>query len=83
MVKAVGNGVVSPRCPEKMAKNGGNIIFSTKWARNVLKSLDWVKRVLTITKKDIKPVFYEELTFLWGTKIAQIVLDHNIHEKIY
>ena len=57
MVKAVGNGVVSARCPEKMAKNGGNIIFSTKWARNVLKSLDWVKRILTITKKEIKPVF--------------------------
>ena len=65
---------------KKMAKNGGCIIFLTKWARNVLKSLDWVKRTVTTTKKEMNPAFYEEFTFLGGRKI---VLDHNIHGKLY
>ena len=44
VVISVGNGVLSSRCPDKMAKNGGNIAFSIKWARNILKSMNWVKR---------------------------------------
>ena len=83
VVIAVGNGMVSARCPEKMAKNGGCIIFLTKWARNVLQSLDWVKRTATTTKKEMIPALYEELTFFGGRKIAQIFLDHNIHGKLY
>ena len=33
---SVGNGVLSSRCPDKMAKNGGNIPLSIKWARTFL-----------------------------------------------
>ena len=40
MVTAFGNGVLGVRSAEKMAINGGKIILPTKWAHNVLKSLD-------------------------------------------
>ena len=68
---------MSARCPEQMAKNGGSILLSTKWARNVLKSLDWVKRRGTTAKREMNPALYE-LTFSWKRKIAQTVLDHNV-----
>ena len=48
---AVRNGVLSARYPEKVAKNGGSITLSTKWAQNVLKLLDCGKWRGTITKK--------------------------------
>ena len=44
VVISVENGVLSSRCLDKMAKNGGNITLSIKWARNILKSMNWVKR---------------------------------------
>ena len=60
MIITVGNSVLSALCPEKMAKNGGSIKLSNKWARNVLKSLDWLKRGTT-TKKEMNPALYELL----------------------
>ena len=79
---AVGNDVLSLRYPEKMAKNGGSISLSTIWERNVLKSLDWVKRRGTTAKREINPALYEELRFSWKRKIAQTVPDHNIHNDM-
>ena len=35
---------------------------NTKWARGVLKSLDWVKRCYTTAKREMNPTLYEELT---------------------
>ena len=54
-----------------MARNGGNINLSTKWALNVLKSVDWVKRKGTTAKKEVHP----------ERNRAQIVLEHNFHQK--
>ena len=54
-----------------MARNGGNINLTTKWALNVLKSIDWVKRKGTTAKKEVHP----------ERNRAQIVLEHNFHQK--
>ena len=71
-----------PRCPEKLAKNGGSITLSTKSARNILKSLVWVERSISTAKKKMSQALYPELTFSWKKKIAQIILEHDILEKI-
>ena len=55
-----------------MSKNGENIKLSTKWARGVLKSMNWVKRRGTTAKTHMNPALYEELTFNWKKKIASI-----------
>lgn len=81
-VIAVGNGVLSVRCPELMTKNGGNIKLSTKWARGVLKSMDWVKRRGTTAKTAMNPALYEELTFNWKRKIANAVFENRIHKEM-
>ena len=52
-VTAIGNGVLKARCPEMLEENGGSITLTTKWARGVLESLDWVKRRYTIAKREI------------------------------
>ena len=36
-----------------LEENGGNITLTTKWARGVLESLDWVKRRYTTAKREI------------------------------
>ena len=59
-----------------------------KLAQNLSKSLDWVKTTEASMKKQryrkkIKnPTLYGKLTFQRKRKIAQIVLDDNIHVKI-
>ena len=57
-------------------------MISTKWARNVLRLLDWVKRRGTTAKLEMNPALYEELIFSWKRKKVEIVLEHNIHEKM-
>ena len=34
-----------------LEENGGSITLTSKWARGVLKSLDWVKRRYTTAKR--------------------------------
>ena len=46
-----------------LEENGRSITLTTKWARGVLKSLDWVKRCYTTAKREMNPTLYEELTF--------------------
>ena len=35
-----------------LEENGRSIILASKWARGVLKSLDWVKRRYTTAKRE-------------------------------
>ena len=49
-VIAIGNGVLKARGPEMLEENGRSITLNTKWARGVLKSLDWVRRYYTTAK---------------------------------
>ena len=44
VVISVGNGVLASKCPEMLARNGGSINLSIKWARNIMKSMNWTRR---------------------------------------
>lgn len=81
-VIAIGNGVMSARCPEMMSKNGGSVHLSTKWARGILKSMNWVKRRGTTAKREMNPALYEELTFTWKRKIANAIFENCIPKEM-
>ena len=65
-----------------LEENGGSIRLTTKWARGVLKSLDWVKRRYTTAKTEMKPALYEELTSSQKRKIANVIFEHKIQKEI-
>ena len=65
-----------------MDENGGSITLTTKWARGVLKSLDWVKRHYTIAKREMNPALYKELTFSWKRKIANAIFVYKIQKEM-
>ena len=81
-VTAIGNEVLKARYPEMLEGNSGSITLTTKWARGVLKSLDWVKRRYTTAKGEINPALYKELTFSWKRKIANTIFEHKIQEEM-
>ena len=68
--------------PEMLEKNGGSITLTTKWARGVLKSLDWVNRRYTTAKKEMNPALYKELSFSWKRKIANAIFENKIQKEI-
>ena len=80
VVISVGNCVMQAKCPEKLAKNGGPITLSVKWARGILKSMDWSKRRGTTAKREMNPALYEELSFSWKRDIAGIIFNHKTPE---
>lgn len=81
-VIAVGEGVLLAKCPDRLRKNGGSVSLTIKWARGILKSLDWSKRRGTTAKREMNPALYEELSFTWKKNIATLVLDHQIPEEL-
>ena len=82
VVIAVGNGVLASKCPDKMSRNGGSIELSIKWARNILKSMNWTRRRGTTAKRKMNPALYDELCFTWKRNIAEIVLEHKIDKSL-
>ena len=66
VVISVENGVLASRCPEKMSRYGGKINLTVKYARGILKSMNWVKRRGTTAKRTMNPAFYYELAFRKG-----------------
>ena len=50
--------------------NDGSVTLTTKWARGILKSLDWAKRRGKTAKREMNSALYEELKFTWKRKIA-------------
>ena len=61
-VIAIGNGVLSSSCPEKLTKIGGSVALTTKCTRGILTSLDLVERRGTTAEREMNPALYEELT---------------------
>ena len=70
VIGRIGNRVLKAKSPEMLEENGRSITLTTKWARGVLKSLDWVKRRYRTAKSEMNPVLYKELTFSWKRKIT-------------
>ena len=79
-VIAIGIGVFKARYPKMLEGSSGSITLATKWARGVLKSLDWVKRRYTTAKGEMNPGLYEELTFSWKRKIPNPIFEHKIQK---
>ena len=65
-----------------LEESGGSITLTTESAREVLKSLDWVKRRYTTAKRVMNPALHDELTFSWKRKIANAHFEHEIHKKM-
>ena len=82
VVISVGNGVLQAKCPEEMGKNGRKITLSVKWARGILKSLDWGKRKGTTAKREMNPALYDELTLSWNKETADLILRHKVPEEL-
>ena len=59
-VIAIGNGVMSSRCSEKLTKKGGNVTFTIKWARGIPKLLSWMKRGGKTARREMILALYEE-----------------------
>ena len=77
-VISIGNGVLSSKCPGKMATNGGKMTLSVKWTRNILKSMNWVKPRGRTAKRTISPALFKELTFTWKIKIVAKIPAQNL-----
>ena len=75
---AVGTGVLESKSPKVLLKNGGSIKLTTKWASEILKSMEWSKRRGKTAKLEMNPALYEQLIFSWKKDIANLVLQHNI-----
>ena len=82
VVISVGNGVLASRCLEKMSRNGGKINVTVKWARDILKSMNWVKRRGATAKRTMNPALYDELAFTWKKKIAEKVFERKVHDDL-
>ena len=77
------NGVLLANCPEKTGGVGvggwgggggggrGNITLAVKWARGILKFMNWSKHRGTTAKRAMNPALYEELVF-YGRKKLRI-----------
>ena len=78
----MGNGVFASRCPEEMSANGEKINLTVKWARGILKSVNWVKQRGTTAKRTMNPTLYDELAFTWKKKIAEKIFKHKIHNDL-
>ena len=63
-----------------LEENGGIITLTTKWARGVAKSLDWVRRYTT-SKREMNLALYEELTFSWKKKSEMQFLSSKFRKK--
>ena len=80
-VIAVGNGVLSSSCPEKLTKIGGSVALTTKCTRGILTSLDLVERRGTTAEREMNPALYEELTLTWKRIIASAILKNSIYSE--
>ena len=57
------------------------ITLSVKWAKNILKSLSWVKRRGATAKRAMKPRLYNELAFTWKKNYTEGFATQNLQES--
>ena len=72
-VIATGNEVLISRYPEKLTKNSGSVTLTTKWARGILKSLDWIKRRVATAKRKMNPALYDKFSFTSKKKMPMLL----------
>ena len=57
---------------------GGGLELTENWSRNVLKSMNWIKRKNTTGKVEPSKKFLEEVKSTFQRKISNVILDHDV-----
>lgn len=57
------------------------ITLSVKWAKNILKSLSWVKQRGATAKRAMKSRLYDELAFTWKKNYTEGFATQNLQES--
>ena len=70
--------VVTANNPNLLKEYGGGLELTNGWARNILKSIGWVKRKGTTGKVVPSALLLQEEKFSFQRGIAQAVYDHDI-----
>ena len=78
MLVAIDTGVIKANEPKILREFGRSLELTEGWARNVLKSMDWVKRKGMTGKVEPCPKFLEEGKFTLQRAISKFVSDHEI-----
>ena len=77
MVINIGSGVVKANEPNLLKEYGGPLELTEDWARNVLKSMEWVKRKGTTGKTEPSDGFLAEEKFTFQRAISTAVLEND------
>ena len=80
MVTSLGAGVLKANNPNSLSEFGGNVILTDMWTKDVLKSMDWVKRKGT-TDKPSKQLLVED-KFTFQMSILKVIYEHDIPSKL-
>ena len=78
----IAKGVVKANNPNTLNEFGGPIELTDRWARNVLDSMEWVKRKGTTGKVEPSKQFLDEEKFTFQRQIAYAVFEHDIPESL-
>ena len=78
MVVAIGTSVIKANELKNLREFGGSLELTESWVRNVLKSMDWMKRKGTAGKVESCPKFPEEEKITFQRAISKFVSDHDI-----
>ena len=81
MVIAIGTGVIKANCPSKLKDFGGHIVLTERWARGVLKSMEWSKRKGTTGKIEPSKQFLLEEKLI-QRPIVSIIEEHDIPKEL-
>ena len=82
MVIAIGTGVIKANCPSKLKVFGGHIVLTERWARGLLKSMEWSKRKGTTGKIEPSKQFLLEEKLTFQKRIASIIEEHDIPKEL-
>ena len=75
---AIATRVVRANCPEQLTEFGGALKLTEKWARGVLKKLNWTKRKGTTGKVEPSPQFLAEEKYTFQRNISVAITEHDV-----
>ena len=73
----IATGVVRANNPTLLKEHGGDLVLTEKWARGVLRKLQWNKCKGTTGKVDPSPQLLAEEKFTFQKNISALVCEHN------
>ena len=82
MVIAIGTGVIKANFPSKLKDFGGHIVLTERWARGLLKSMEWSKRKGTTGKIEPSKQFLLEEKLKFQRRIASIIEEHDVPKEL-